>query len=564
MLGAIIGDIIGSRWEFNPTNDYNFPLFSDKNGFTDDTICTIAVADALLHDSDDYGKFIHEWCRKYPHPKGGYGGRFAKWVASNHPQPYHSYGNGSAMRVSPIGWMFNTPQDLFTEAEKSAACTHNHEEGILGAQAVAYAIRDCNELRKEHKGKKITKEDILYGGINHAVILYYEWPSNFHLDIKQYINKFDETCRGTVPVALWIVLHSKNFEDAIRQAVALGGDADTLAAITGSIAEALWGIPQWMKEKALSYLPYEMKKVVTTFHKRLNRLRKLTKDCKYYKIESFFFVEDYQKEAYEVEKQWAHDLAKSYHYADKAKEALIERNAIVDWRGDYADVYGLPLSLIGYIVDHVAPNTFFTAECKKSLETFLNKYYEVKHPKVQVEEASDKEKKEHLKTMMLWKLGLGHMGKMFNGEDPMPKKSAPPTEKMIKQGLPMSYNNEVSDYKMSLNLTKKELNILRMGHIPEAQEDHWFMYTDDEYIRYYRSWTGICAFEAHYKKDGKNYCVDHLRINQALCEFGVNGDEAGVWLFRYLLTAEVGGDAHAAWQNYLDVWEHLENKYSKK
>ena len=99
MLGAIIGDIVGSRWEFNPTNDYNFELFSDKNGFTDDTICTIAVADAILHHSQDYGKYIHEWSRKYPCPMGGYGGRFAQWVRSDKPEPYGSYGNGAAMRV---------------------------------------------------------------------------------------------------------------------------------------------------------------------------------------------------------------------------------------------------------------------------------------------------------------------------------------------------------------------------------------------------------------------------------------------------------------------------------
>ena len=112
MLGAIIGDIVGSRWEFNSTNDYNFEMFSDKNGFTDDTICTVAVADALLHGSDDYGKFIHEWCRRYPHPMGGYGGRFAKWVMSDNPQPYGSYGNGSAMRVSPIGWWWKSHATL--------------------------------------------------------------------------------------------------------------------------------------------------------------------------------------------------------------------------------------------------------------------------------------------------------------------------------------------------------------------------------------------------------------------------------------------------------------------
>ena len=124
MLGAIIGDIVGSRWEFNPTNDYNFELFSDKNGFTDDTICTIAVADALLHCSDDYGKYIHEWCRRYPHPMGGYGGRFAKWVQSDNPQPYGSFGNGSAMRVSPIGWWFEQPGEYLDEAKKSAHPTN--------------------------------------------------------------------------------------------------------------------------------------------------------------------------------------------------------------------------------------------------------------------------------------------------------------------------------------------------------------------------------------------------------------------------------------------------------
>ena len=130
MLGAIIGDIVGSRWEFNPTNDYNFELFSEKNGFTDDTICTIAVADALLYCSDNYGKYINEWCRRYPHPMGGYGGRFAKWVQSDDPQPYGSFGNGSAMRVSPIGMWFDDEDKIYPEAEKTAACSHNHPEGI--------------------------------------------------------------------------------------------------------------------------------------------------------------------------------------------------------------------------------------------------------------------------------------------------------------------------------------------------------------------------------------------------------------------------------------------------
>ena len=206
MLGAIIGDIVGSRWEFSPTNDYNFELFSDKNSFTDDTICTVAVADALLHDSDDFGAYIHKWCRKYPHPMGGYGGRFAKWVMSDNPQPYGSYGNGSAMRVSPIGWWY--VNDLWKKAAKSAASTHNHEEGIKGAQAVVWAMADAKELRATY-GDKLTEEIVLNNGLDHGVGIYEEFPQNFNVDLNKYRNKFDETCQGTVPVALWIVLPAR-------------------------------------------------------------------------------------------------------------------------------------------------------------------------------------------------------------------------------------------------------------------------------------------------------------------------------------------------------------------
>ena len=148
MIGTIIGDIVGSRWEFNPTNDYNFELFSDENGFTDDTICTVAVADALLKGRD-YGESIHEWCRRYPHPMGGYGGRFAQWVRSDNPQPYGSYGNGAAMRVSPVGMWFEDREELLEHAKKTAECSHNHPEGIRGAQTVALAVYYVINLRNK-------------------------------------------------------------------------------------------------------------------------------------------------------------------------------------------------------------------------------------------------------------------------------------------------------------------------------------------------------------------------------------------------------------------------------
>lgn len=268
MLGAIIGDIVGSRFEFNPTNDYDFELFGEGCAFTDDTICTIAVADAILRGRD-YGESIHEWCRKYPNPKGGYGGRFCKWVMSNDPQPYGSFGNGSAMRVSPIAWWFDNGTEMYEEATKSASCTHNHDSGIDGACSVVAAISGCRRLRRAMQGKPVSREDILQRGLENAIKKYRHDVENFDVNIEDYRNKFDETCQGTVPVALAIILNSTGFEDAIRQAVSLGADADTLGAIVGSIAEALWGIPEWMKTKALTYLPEEMKAVVMEFHKKL-------------------------------------------------------------------------------------------------------------------------------------------------------------------------------------------------------------------------------------------------------------------------------------------------------
>lgn len=552
MLGAIIGDIVGSRWEFNPTNDYNFELFSDKNDFTDDTICTIAVADAILHGSEDYGKYIHMWCRKYPHPMGGYGCSFARWVASDNPKPYNSFGNGSAMRVSPIGWWFE--DGIWEQAEKCATCTHNHEFGIQGAQAVAWAIRDGRVFRQENKGKPFTKLDI-----DHALMVYSGFSQDFKVNIEDYRNKFDETCQGTVPVALAIILESNGFEDAIRRAVSLGADADTLGAIVGSIAEAIWGIPEWMKEKALSYLPNEMVAVVKEFHKRLNRLRKLTKQCKYYKVGDWVSYKDHE-EAYTIERSWAQDLAKSYSYADKAKERLKEFDGSIDWRAEYADVYELPLSLIGYIATHVTEGEQCFLEAK--LDSFLNTHYKALHPKPQKKAGSSLDE---FKAIMYWKLCLGNSSKSLFGDDSVSNKSNIPTVEMIADVKQLPDDSEdVSTYPLSIPISKEDIAILKMGHIPEAMEDHWFMYTDDQYIRYVRSWSNTCVFEAHYKADGDNYVIDSLRMSHSLAQFGVNGDEAGVFLFRYLVITEIGGDSHAAWQAYLNAWEELHQKYLKQ
>ena len=258
MLGAIIGDVVGSRWEFDPTNNYDFEWLSSENGFTDDTICTVAVADALLKGRT-FGESIHDWCNRYPHPMGGYGGRFAGWVHSDNPQPYNSFGNGAAMRVSPVAYWFDDLDEVLDAAAGTALPSHNHDEGIKGAQTVALAIFKALQYGQdapEHIDE-ILADCVEFSGYD------------INIRKEDVINRFDETCQGTVPVALWIIGKSDSFEDAVRKAVSLGADADTLGAIVGSIAEAIWGIPEDLKQDVMEFLTGEMREVINNFDEQI-------------------------------------------------------------------------------------------------------------------------------------------------------------------------------------------------------------------------------------------------------------------------------------------------------
>ena len=276
MLGAMIGDIVGSKYEFNNTFDYDFEMFGGGCDFTDDTICTVAIADAILNGRN-YQESLLDWCRRYPSPKGAYGGRFAAWIRSLNPQPYNSFGNGSAMRVSPVAWLFDDLSQVLEEAEKTALPTHNHPEGIKGAKAVAHAIwyfrkskfseesKECKD--EETKGlnnenaKASKDENETIQGFMSIARSYYE-----DFDTRVYPKgKFDETCMDAVPLSFYLLSQASSFEDAIRLAISHGGDSDTIGAIVGSIAEARFGIPQEMKEKALSYLPDDMKDIWKQF-----------------------------------------------------------------------------------------------------------------------------------------------------------------------------------------------------------------------------------------------------------------------------------------------------------
>lgn len=259
MIGAIIGDIVGSRFEFNNTNRTDFELFTDECSYTDDTICTIAIADAILKGKS-YKDSLLEWCRKYPNPKGAYGGSFARWIHSLDPQPYNSYGNGSAMRVSPVGWVFDEIARTVIEAGFTSEVSHSHPEGIRGARCVADLIFQLrsNQLKKDQV-KEWIKRSYLY-------------------DIPVFVeiekNVFNETCQVTVPQAISCFLEASSFEETIRLAVSIGGDSDTIAAIAGSIAEAYYPIPKDIYDKAFSYLPTDMLDVIGDFFKILNNKTK--------------------------------------------------------------------------------------------------------------------------------------------------------------------------------------------------------------------------------------------------------------------------------------------------
>ena len=262
MLGAIIGDIAGSKYEFNNTFDYDFEMFGEGCDFTDDTICTVAIADAILNGRN-YQESLLDWCRRYPSPKGAYGGRFAGWIHSLDPQPYNSFGNGSAMRVSPVAWLFDDLSQVLEEAEKTALPTHNHPEGIKGAKAVAHAIWHFRKSRFSEESKeckdKNSKEsdDKAMKAFKDIARSYYE-----DFDTRDYPKgKFDETCMDAVPLSFYLLSQASSFEDAIRLAISHGGDSDTIGAIVGSIAEARFGIPQEMKEKAISFLPDDMREI---------------------------------------------------------------------------------------------------------------------------------------------------------------------------------------------------------------------------------------------------------------------------------------------------------------
>ena len=262
MYGAILGDMIGSPYEFDHSGKTkDFPLFIPKSRYTDDSVMTVAVAEALL---DTWGKDIAElrkalvfsmqkWGRRYPH--AGFGGRFYEWLFDRNPRPYNSWGNGSAMRVSAVGWMYETMEETRQIAKETALVTHNHPEGVKGAEATAAVIWAARNHWPKSKIRKYVEKEF--------------YPLKKTCDqIRPYYH-FDVSCQGTVPQAVTAFLEGDSFEDVIRTAVSLGGDCDTLTCIAGGMAEACYGVPEELKAECRKRIEPDMRKVLDRFERHL-------------------------------------------------------------------------------------------------------------------------------------------------------------------------------------------------------------------------------------------------------------------------------------------------------
>jgi ADP-ribosylglycohydrolase len=253
MLGAIAGDVIGSVHEHRGTKSMEFELFAADCRFTDDTVLAVAVADCLLNGLD-YVDAFHKYFMAYPN--AGYGYNFFHWASRGDRNPYNSWGNGAAMRVPAVGHAFDRLEDVLAEAARSAEVTHNHPEGVKGAQATAAAVF----LARRGQSKRDIKE-----ALEHM----FSYDLGQALDALRLTYEFDESCQGTVPPALIAFLESTSFEDAVRKAISLGGDADTLACITGAVAEAYYGgLPADIESRTLAALDARLLNVVERFRER--------------------------------------------------------------------------------------------------------------------------------------------------------------------------------------------------------------------------------------------------------------------------------------------------------
>lgn len=260
MYGAIIGDIVGSVYEWNNIKTKDFPLFHRCCGFTGDSVLTIAVAEALMNawGQPDMARrkalidSLQKWGRRYP--DAGYGRKFKQWIFSENPEPYRSWGNGSAMRVSAAGWLYDTLEETQQVAKDTAEVTHNHPEGIKGAVATAAVIWMARNMWDKKEIRKYVEAEF--------------YPLEKNCDQIREVYQYDGSCQGTVPQAITAILEGNDFEDVIRTTVSLGGDCDTLTCIAGGMAEAFYGVPEELKQECRKRIAPEMRAVLDALEEK--------------------------------------------------------------------------------------------------------------------------------------------------------------------------------------------------------------------------------------------------------------------------------------------------------
>lgn len=588
MLGAVFGDIVGSAYEWNNVKTKDFPLQTSFTRYTDDSVMTLAVAQWLMTDPDHSEEGLVREMQRLGrgHFKAGYGGRFKAWVMSKEPQPYNSWGNGSAMRVSPVALYATSLEDALELARKTANVTHNHPEGIKGALSVAECVFIC----KEAKSIETAKEEI-----RRIIPQKYGYNLNRTLDDIRPDYKFDVSCQGSVPEAIIAFLESTSLEDCVRNAVSIGGDSDTIAAIACSIYAAN---KEWWDESLMSqftkYLPCDLRAIMESFEELVFPVKPIRNS---YKVMEGIYAGEYPRE-YDDKKSV--DKIKQFerfgitHFIDLTEEgelrpydqmlaspmqhirfpiqdvsipATIE--SVKDLIGqiygilnesDRNKVYihcwggvGRTGTIVGCLLSHQHNYDFEEtmnaltrafSDCPKSA---YRETPETKEQRDFIARYAAEMKQEELgrQALMMWKMGAGNSARRFNGENPIPQKTKVATKE--------SWNIEPMPEKhttipMDESIPSAAMGIVKYGHIPDAMEDHWFMYCDEATIRYYRSWTGFCIYVAKYEDDGETCRITELTVNREPEQYTCTDKEHDAALFMALLTEEYGGDASEYWK----------------
>ena len=588
MLGAVFGDIVGSAYEWNNVKTKEFPLKTSFTRYTDDSVMTLAVAQWLMTDPEHSEEGLVREMQRLGrgHFKAGYGGRFKAWLMSKEPQPYNSWGNGSAMRVSPVALYATSLEEALELARKTANVTHNHPEGIKGALSVAECVFIC----KEAKDIETAKEEI-----RRTIPQKYGYDLDRTLDEIRPNYKFDVSCQGSVPEAIIAFLESASLEDCARNAVSIGGDSDTIAAIACSIYAANKGRrDDSLMLQFTKYLPCDLRAIMERFEELVFPMKPIRNS---YMVMDRVYAGEYPRE-YDDKKSV--DKIKQFerfgitHFIDLTEESELRpydqmlaspmqhirfpihdvsipaniesvKDLIGQIQGilnenDRNKVYihcwggvGRTGTIVGCLLSHQHNYDYreTMGALKKAFSDCPKSAYretpETKEQRDFIARYAAEMKQEELgrQALLMWKMGAGNSAKRFNGENPIPQKTKVATKD--------SWNVEPMPDKhttipMEVSIPSAAMRIVKYGHIPDAMEDHWFMYCDETTIRYYRSWTGFCIYVAKYEDDGVNCRITELTVNRNPGQYTCTENEHDVALFMALLTEEYGGDASEYWK----------------